>query len=48
MDLKSILENPDYPEYKEIREWLGMDTSDSWNPAEIDLNLLRQAVYQVR
>lgn len=48
MDLKSILENPDYPEYSEIREWLGLNKSDSWDPVEIDLHHLRQAVYQVR
>jgi len=48
MDLKLILGDPDYPEYNEIREWLGLNKTENWNPEEIDLNVLRQAVHAVR
>ncbi len=48
MDLKQILEDPDYPEYDEIREWMGMSKKEAWDPNGIDLNTLRQAVYAVR
>ncbi len=48
MDLKSILGNPDYPEYTEIREWIGMDKMETWDPERIDLDDLRRAVHEVR
>ena len=47
-ELKLILSDPDYPEYNEIREWMGMDKTEAWNPDQIDLNVLRQAVHAVR
>jgi hypothetical protein len=48
MDLKLILSDPDYPEYNEIREWIGMGKTETWDPDQIDLNVLRQAVHAVR
>jgi hypothetical protein len=48
MDLKLILGDPDYPEYYEVREWLGLTKSETWDPDRIDLNILRGAVHAVR
>lgn len=48
MDLKEILGDPEYPEYNEIREWIGMGKTESWDPNGVDLNTLRLDVHAVR
>jgi len=47
MDLKEILVDPAYPDYEEIREWFGLEMDDNWDPASINLQILKKAVHTV-
>ena len=37
MDLKEILNNPENPESKDMREWLGMSKKAKWEADDFDL-----------
>ncbi len=36
-NLKIALANPAHPEHEELKEWLGLDEEETWDPAEFEL-----------
>jgi len=46
-NLKVVLANPDHPEYDEMKEWLGMEDDETWNPAEFELNEIQDMLSEI-
>lgn len=44
--LKETLKDPSDPEYEGLREWLGLEEGEEWDPAAFDLEEAQQAVDQ--
>jgi len=42
--LKGILANPSHEEYEEVREWLGLEEDDTWDPDEFDIEGANEAL----
>ena len=45
--LKEKLANPKDPEYEEMKEWLGMEEDEQWDPNYFDLELAKEMVRSV-
>lgn len=46
-DFKKIMANPKHPEYKEMKEWLGLSKNAKWNPAAFNLAAANKAVQSI-
>jgi hypothetical protein len=45
--LKEKLANPKDPEHEEMKEWLGMDEEDEWDPDYFDLEMTKEMVKRI-
>ncbi len=43
-DLKEKLADPTHPEYGELRDWLGLEEDEDWDPAKFNLREAQDAV----
>lgn len=46
-ELKEILKDPSNPEHESMKEWLGLDDEESWDPAAFDLEEANKMVKKV-
>jgi hypothetical protein len=44
--LKGVLSDPADPEHEEMRDWLGLEPGEAWDPAAFDLKAAQEAVGQ--
>lgn len=46
-NLKEVLADPAHPEHNELKEWIGLDSMEKWDPTNFDLEGSRAAVRRV-
>ena len=45
--LKEKLANPQHEEYAELKEWMGLEEDEEWDPNDFDATLPKEAVHSV-
>ncbi len=43
-DLVEIVNNPEHDEYEDMRDWLGLEEGENWDPTYFDLEATNQAL----
>lgn len=46
-ELKEIMAHPSYPEHESMKEWLGLEEEESWDPAAFDLEVTKERVRRI-